>query len=146
MNIIQIPEPPAPTPAQLAARAIGSRIRSMSAQLVAEHKAIVELFWTDKQATPDEILIELASLNPANPARAVAVQEQSVATIAALAAIHGRTLDDELPPQFYVPPRPFVVAEDGTVTLATVEGLDPWGRPIPQPEPDPTVNDIPDEP
>jgi hypothetical protein len=128
MNIIQIPEPPAPTPAQSAARALLARINSHASQLVAAHRELYALFW-DSPATPDEILVEIGT----DAATVLAVASQSVENIAALAVVAGRDLHDILPPSQYVPRRPFVIAADGSATLETVEGLDPWGRPIPPP-------------
>jgi hypothetical protein len=132
MNIIEIPEPPAPTPAQTAARALLARINSHASQLVAAHRELYALFW-DSPATPDDILVEIGT----DAATVLAVASQSVDNIAALAVVAGQDLHDILPPSQYVPRRPFVIAADGSATLETVEGLDAWGRPIPQPEPEP---------
>jgi hypothetical protein len=142
MIIIPIPDPPPPSPAKTAARALLARINSHASQLVAAHRELYSLFW-DSPATPDEILAEIGT----DAAVTLAVAKQSIDNIAALAAIAGQNLDDVLPPEHYVPRRPFVIAEDGSATLETVEGLDAWGRPIPQPpEPEPEPNPEPTDP
>lgn len=41
----------------------------------------------------------------------------NVAHIATVAAMIGKTLHDYLHPDDYVPPRPYTINEDGTVTL-----------------------------
>ena len=46
-------------------------------------------------------------------------------------------LHEVLPPEHYMPRLPLTPNPDGTITVGAIEGHDEWGRPIPEPEPEP---------
>ena len=134
MNIIQLPPPPAPeTKARLTARDIAASVEVEFQRRLQEHSRIFGILWKSAD-TPDDILAELNEMGVAGSVLQFA--RTNVEQIAAIAASVGISLTDVLPPSGYIPPRAFVVHEDGTVTLAPAEdGYDDWGKLIPVPEP-----------
>lgn len=146
MNIIPLPEPTPPTPAQRAAIAQLSRVNSAGYESVARHKELYRAFWDDPQATPAEILAEMGT----NAALYLASANASIAQIESLAIIAGSTLDDVLPPEHREPRMPITVHDDGTVTIEQLDDHDAWGRPLPVivdlPEPEPITEPDPVEP
>ena len=134
MNIIQLPQPLPPTPAQSVALAQLSYVNAAAYEAVARHKELYKSFW-DSPAKPAEILVEMGN----NASAWLASASASIQQIATLATIGGVTLTDLIAPEYYVPRMPLTAHNDGTVTIEQINGLDPWGRPIPQhvPTPDP---------
>jgi hypothetical protein len=100
---------------------------------VAEHKARFREFWQSTN-TPAEICEELGDQGQ----KYLACAAESVEHIARLAAIHGKTLVEVIPPEHFVPPLAFTFLSEGRIAVVEVEGLDAWGRPIVEPEEDPT--------
>ncbi len=108
--------PPPPPTEPVARTAVRSLFESVHQELVRRsniHKAGFALVWRSgthsaaqffEEAGPDGgLFMQIAGTN--------------VAHIATVAAMIGKTLHDYLHPDDYVPPRPYTINEDGTVTL-----------------------------
>jgi hypothetical protein len=133
MNIIPIPPPIEIPEVQRIAISELSFVNASLARRVDEHKMRFVAFWRNYKHTPDSILAEMGS----SAIIWLAVAGESVEHIGRLAAIVGKTVNDFLPVDMYVPPRAFIVHEDYSVTLADPqEGFDAWGRPIVEPAPE----------
>lgn len=124
--------PPVPESApRMAARALLDTLNALKAQRVFEHAQQFTRFWDDPNATPDELLVEMG------PMASVWLQcaSESAESLARLAAFAGKTLEDFLPADKYVPRRSFVVT-DGVLSLAPpADGYDAHGVLIPAPDP-----------
>lgn len=135
--IIQLPDPLPPTPAQRSALSILAQVNSAAGQAVERHQRLYRAFW-DAEATPDEILAEMGK----HGATMLAAAAESARHLSSLASIAGLKLEDLISPAFIEPRRAFIVAADGTATLAPpADGHDAWGKPIPQPEPEPATEE-----
>ena len=133
MQLIDIQPSPSIPPAQVIAQHMLHRVNASLAERVHEHKAGFRAFWDSPEA-PDDILAAMGD----KAAIMLATAGENVDHIGRLAAIVGKTVEDFLPAEHWQPRREFVVAQDGTVTLAPpADGYDAWGREIPQPEPEP---------
>jgi len=131
MNIIPLPQPVPPTPAERGALSILAHVNSAAAQAVERQKLLYGMFW-DAEATPDELLVEMGD----NAPRMLAAAGESVRHLTSLAEIAGVQLPELIDLAYVLPRREFVVT-DGVVTLTPpAEGHDLWGRPIPIPDPD----------
>ena len=132
MNIIPLPQPPAPTPAERGALSILAHVNSAAAQAVERQKLLYGMFW-DNPATPDELLEQMGD----NAPRMLAAAGESVRHLSSLAEIAGVQLPELIDIAFVLPRREFVVT-DSVVTLAPpADGFDAWGKAIPVPEPEP---------
>jgi hypothetical protein len=144
MNIIPLPNPPPPSPAQRSALSILAHINSAAGQAVQRHIELFRAFW-DAASTPDEILAEMGT----NASRMLAAASESADHLQTLADIAGVELFELIPREYIIPRRAFVLAADGSATLLPpAEDHDAWGRPIPAPEPEGGVGegDMPEEP
>jgi hypothetical protein len=150
MNIIPLPNPPPPSPAQRSALNILAHINSASGQAVQRHIELFKSFW-DAPSTPDEILEQIGT----NASRMLAAASESAEHLQSLAVIAGVELSELIPLEFIIPRRAFAIASDGSATLLPpADGHDAWGRLIPEPEPEPgpepedgvSEGDMPDEP
>ena len=116
------------TPAQTIAEAMIDIFNAELTRRIETHSRKYLAFW-ESAATPDDIL---AAMGPA-AGIVLAAASENVDHIGRLAAIVGKTVDDFLSPEFWVPRRAFIEHEDGTVTLEPpAEGFDAWGKPISQ--------------
>jgi hypothetical protein len=131
---MQLFTPPEPSRASVVA---ASMMQSANQQLnlrVGVQRNLYDAFWNDSTVTPDAILAELGS----GAQQFVAVASENVEHITTLASFFGKTLADFVPTESWEPRRAFVPGDNGTVTLAApAEGFDAWGKPIPEPEPEP---------
>lgn len=124
-------------------------VNSMIVYLADKHMVSYDKFWNDKKATPSQQLAAMGNL----AGLWLAAASQSAANIAALVVIgnlarptsHQLSVDDYIPAEYRVPRLPFVVNADGTVTLEMVDGLDEWGNPIPEPEPEVVTEPEPED-
>jgi len=140
MNIIPLPQPTPPTPAERGALSILAHVNSAAAQAVERQKMLYGMFW-DNAATPDELLEQMGD----NAIRMLAAAGESVRHLTALAEIAGVQLPELIDLAFVLPRREFVVT-DSVVTLAPpADGFDAWGCIIPPP-PEPVEEDEPIEP
>lgn len=133
--------PIAPTPAKPAADQIAeseiARINAMLSSRIADHRERFLAFWENPSSTPDAIL---AALGPAAPAWLAAATE-SIEHLARLAALGGQSLSDVLAPEYYVPRRAFLIAPDGTISLAPAPPAPALPiDPLPDPAPAPPAN------
>lgn len=133
-----IPIPPTPAPPAIQTFAIGelAHVNSSLQRRIDEHTTRFNAFWRTYTFTPDDILVQFGS----SAIIWLQAAAESVNHINTLAQIVGKTIADFMPSTDFTPPRAFVVAADGTVTLeAPAEGYDAWGRliPVPPPEPEP---------
>lgn len=139
-DIIPIPSIPVTPPLDLFAASELEQVNSSLARRIDEHRNRFSAFWRTYQWTPDEILQKFGT----SAAIWLQAAAESVNHINNLAQIVGKTVADFLPSSDYVPPRSFIVGQDGSVTLSPIEeGYDAWGRPvipsIVPPEPIPEV-------
>jgi hypothetical protein len=133
-----IPPPAQTPPAEAVGRSLLLHAERALTERVNEHKSRFSDFW-NSAATPAEITAWLAS----NGVRFLFDAQESVRHITylacgpAIATMTQQEIQDALhavlPPEYYVPRLPLVPNADGTVTVVPVEGLDAWGRPIPDP-------------
>ena len=142
-----IPIPPAPVVPAIESFAVNelAHVNASLARRIEEHTTRFGAFWRTYDFTPDAILLQFGS----SAIIWLQAAAESVDHINRLAGIVGKTIADFMPSTDYVPPRAFVVAADGTVTLEPpADGYDAWGRlipvppapePEPEPEPEPTV-------
>lgn len=127
MNLI----PAQPTAAR-EAEAIIDRVNSEMDGRVKSHITEFRAFWA-RGETPDARLVAMGT----RAGLYLALASENLAHIARIAGLLGKTLDDFIGPDLYVPPRGFVIAEDGSATLEPpAEGFDAWGDAIPEPEPE----------
>ena len=137
-----IPQPPAVDPALTIARSLLLHAQRAAHERIQEHMARFHDFW-DGPVPPAEIAAQLGT----NGVDFLADANESIRHIMTLVcgpAIEQMTdeqrlekLHDVLRPEHYMPRLPLVPHEDGTITVTPVDGLDEWGRPIPEPEPEP---------
>ena len=112
-QLIPLPEPEPLPAAQAIAQSELARVNQLLSDRTSAHKERFAAFWDNSQATPDEILAAMGT----NAVLWLQAASESAGHIARLAAIVGKTLDDFLSPEFYVPRRAFVIGQDGSVTL-----------------------------
>lgn len=112
-QLIPLPEPEALPAAESIAQSELARVNALLESRINSHKQRFAAFWANPQASPDEILAAMGT----NAVLWLQAASESAGHIARLAAIVGQTLDDFLPPEFYAPRRPFVIGQDGSVTL-----------------------------
>ncbi len=116
--------------AERIARHMLHRVNASLAERVHEHQAGFRAFW-DSSVTPDDILAAMGG----NAALMLATAGENVGHIGRLADIVGKTVEDFLPAEHWMPRRQFILANDGTATLAPpADGFDAWGREIPEEE------------
>jgi hypothetical protein len=125
MKLIDLPAPYViPEVEQLAINEL-IFINSSLARRVEEHKMKYKAFWQNYSHTPDSILAAMGT----NASIWLAAAAESMDHIGRLAAIVGKTINDFIPPEMYVPPRAFIINPDFTVSLAPpAAGFDAWGR------------------
>lgn len=116
---------PEPTSLESHTAKIMGGVNDALKSVVATHIRQYLWFWSS-QHTPADILAEMGT----NATKWLMTAGQSVAHMEALAGIAGLTIDEVLPPKYNAPQLPFVLHEDGTVTVESVEGLDEWGNTI----------------
>jgi hypothetical protein len=142
MSRYTIPAAPTTPPALSIARSLLLHAQRAANERVNEHRQRFHDFW-DSPVPPAEIAAELGT----NGVEFLADANESIRHIMTLVcgpAIEQMTeqerldaLHTVLPPEHYMPRLPLVPNEDGTITVQPVDGLDEWGRPIPEPEPEP---------
>lgn len=121
-------DPPQPIADRIAKSEL-AHINSELSRRVQFHETHFDTFW-GSECTPDQILASMGT----KAAFWLDCAGENVAHVARLAARAGKELTDFLPLGKWQPRRAFVVAEDGTVTLAPpADGFDAWGNPIPEP-------------
>jgi hypothetical protein len=127
MNLIDLPAPYSIPEIEKIALNELNFINHSLLRRIEEHKLKYKAFWQNYDHTPDSILEAMGT----NAAIWLAAAAENVEHISRLAAIVGKTVNDFLSPDFYVPPRAFIVNPDYTVTLEPpAEGKDAWGRDI----------------
>lgn len=131
MSLFQLPTPPVLPAADSIAQSLLIHANRTLTERISEHKNRFREFW-NASVPPSGIA---ASLGPLGGLYLAAASE-SIRHIGTLAAIAGQQLDDVLPQEYYMPRLPLVVNEDGSVTVSSVEGLDDWGYPIINPDPE----------
>lgn len=120
------------TQAQREAEAIVDLVNDEFSRRVSFHIRVFRQFWAAGE-TPDARLEAMGD----RAGLFLATASANLEHIAKLAAMQGMQLDEVIDPALYIPPRQFIVAEDGTATLdAPPEGHDAWGNPPPPPEPE----------
>ena len=107
--------PPVPTdpPARAAVRRIFSETAEELQRRIAMHQRIFPLVWSSNEYTPDEFFAEAGT----QAVKFMQIAGENVEHIQALAAIDGKALNDFLSPSEYVPPLPYTVNQDGSITL-----------------------------
>ena len=126
MQLIPQTTPETIPPAQQIAERMIHHINAELAHRVDFHAKGFRAFW-DSPETPDAILAAMGQAAPL----VLGASRENLRNIGTLAAMVGKTLDDFISPADYEPRREFVVAQDGTITLAPpAEGFDAWGRKI----------------
>ena len=109
-NIFDIPPP---SEAKIVSDALLVSINSELQRRVNVHIGNFNLFWYSKQATPQQICDEMGS----NAALFFAIAQENVEHIGTVAAMVGKTVNDFLTPQQYVPPKTVTINPDGTATI-----------------------------
>jgi hypothetical protein len=127
------------SPALSIARSLIAHNERTFKERVAEHRARFREVW-ESPVPPAEIIAQLGT----SAVRYLFDASESVEHITKLVcgpAIVGMTpeqiqaaLHEVLPPEQYAPRLPLTPNPDGTITVGTVDGLDEWGRVIPEPE------------
>jgi hypothetical protein len=142
-ELIPIPVPPQPPALEVFATNELGQVNASLARRVEEHRDRFRAFWRTYQFTPDEILVQFGTPNAVIWLQAAG---ESMNHINRLAQTVGKTIADFLDPSDFVPPRAFVVSDQGVVTLAPpAEGFDAWGRPLPEPPPEPEPEPEPED-
>jgi hypothetical protein len=100
MNIINITPSPSRPEAELIAEDLLACVNSELARRVENHIISFRKFW-DSDVTPDEIAAAMGD----NGKLFIMSASQSLLDIGTLAAMVGKTLDDAIAPEFYVPRR-----------------------------------------
>lgn len=127
MELIPTTPPVLPSAAIQIAESEIKRINDLLNDRVATHRERYLAFWENPSATPDEILAALG----AQAQLWLGAATESIAHLARLAALAGRTLDDLMAPEYYVPRRGFILGPDGSATLEPA----PIAEPAPAPDP-----------
>jgi hypothetical protein len=126
MNFFRPLQSETPAALSLAASLVMHADRTLGDR-VAEHKERFREFWASS-VTPAQICAELGDQGQ----RYLACAAESVEHIGRLAAIHGKTLDEVLPPEHRTPRLAFAPLPDGHITVTPDPTKDAWGRPLPQ--------------
>lgn len=128
MNLVNIPETPPKPPAQIRAEQLLANLNASLAQRIHDHQLNFRIFWESGDGeSPDEIAAALGT----NGTIFLDAAAENLRHLSALAQRVGKTLNDFLPPQSYLPRREIVANDDGTLTLLPPpEGYDAWGQPI----------------
>lgn len=121
MNIISITPPQPPPAAQAIADSLLAHLNAELHRRAQSHIDRYKEFW-DSAETPDAILAAMG----ANAVVWLQVAQESVRHMHALAQLAGGTVYDVVPAEYLEPRREFIVATNGTVSLA----------PVPEPESD----------
>lgn len=100
MELVTIPTPPARPASEFIAEDLLLGLNSELARRVDYHKDCFTKFW-DGEATPDEIAEKMGD----NGKLFIDSASENLRGIATLAAMVGKTLDDAIAPEFYVPRR-----------------------------------------
>jgi hypothetical protein len=100
MNIIDITPPPSRPEAEFIAEDLLACVNSELGRRIENHIISYRKFW-DSNVTPDEIALAMGD----NGKLFIMTASQSLADITALANMVGKTLDDAIAPEFYVPRR-----------------------------------------
>lgn len=79
------------------------------------HRDSFNAFWHSTEATPQQICLQMGS----QAALFFAIASANVQHIAAVAQIAGKTLDDFLKPEEYIPPQTVTINQDGTATIGS---------------------------
>ena len=127
MEIIPIPPPiEIPEVEKIAINELAC-VNASLARRVEEHKARFNAFWKNYNHSPESIL---EAMGP-SAILWLAIAGESIEHIGRLAAIVGKTVEDFIPREMFIPPRPFIINEDMSVTVTPPdEGYDSWGRKI----------------
>jgi hypothetical protein len=129
MKLIELPEEQIPPAAEVIAKLMLHRVNASLAERVHEHISGFNTFWNSAEP-PDAILTAMGN----KAGLMLATASENIAHIGRLAALIGKTVEDFITSDSYTPRRAFIIAEDGTATLAPpAEGFDAWGREIPIP-------------
>lgn len=132
MNLIDQPQPPTVNPAKAIADSMLAHPNAEMKRRIEHHAMLYHMFW-DSPETPAAIAEHMGDKAVAFLLFAGANIEQ----FHALASGAGKQLSDFISEADWMPRLPLTANADGTVTVQQVEGLDAWGRPIPQPTPVP---------
>ena len=126
----QLPSPE--TAAQSAVRDVLKDCISEFYRIANFHKQQYIAFWNNPQVTPNEFCEALGSRGQ----QWLTDAASSADHIVALAGRYNIPLADVLPPEFSVPRLAFTFLSEGRIAVVEVEGKDPWGRVIPETEPE----------
>ena len=129
MNLVNIPTPDPKPEAQIIADDMLAKLNANMGERVHAHQTMYRAFWSSS-VTPDEIIAAMGT----NAGTLLGLASASVAHLATLAAIAGKSLHDFIQPSQYLPKREIIIAPDGTGTIAEKFGHDAWGNFIPVPE------------
>jgi hypothetical protein len=128
--------------AEVVAERMMHRFNVLLDEKVAAHVKKFKQFWDDPDVIPDDILAAWGNQSTTM----LAAASESLQHIGRLAAIVGKSVDDFIPARYYEPRRQFILAMDGTATLAPPAfGHDAWGRFIPVPEDPQRTGYLPDQ-
>ena len=126
MSLITITESPPKPEAQRIADTLLHKINASLAERVHEHCANYASFW-DSAETPDAILAAMGT----NAEIFLMSAKENIEHIARLAALVEKQVTDFIAPTNFIPRRAFIIAQDGSATLALpAEGFDAHGNAI----------------
>lgn len=129
--LIPLPDP-TPIPAgEAIARSELIRINQSVDRRIQEHKERFEAFWSNSQATPDEILAGMGS----NAIVWLMSAQESYRHLDNIAKLVGKDINAFLPPAYYAPRREFIIDKDYNVSLVPpAPGYDAYGNYTGEPE------------
>jgi hypothetical protein len=135
MNLIEPTPSPVEPAAELIAKELLAGLNAALHRRVEEHAEGFHRFW-DSPETPDAIAAAMGE----NGKLFLESSRENLRGLGTLAAMVGKTLNDAISPEHYMPRRNLTLDGNRLVIDPPREGHDAWGRPIPvEPEPERVV-------
>ena len=125
MNIIDITPQASRPEAELIAEDLLACVNSELGRRIENHTISFHKFW-DSSETPDAIAAAMGDKGKLF----IMTASQSLNDIGTLAAMVGKTLDDAISPEHYVPRREITFVGETIVLAPPAEGFDAWGKPV----------------
>jgi len=126
MSLITITESPPKPEAQRIADMLLHKVNASLAERVHEHCANYSAFWDSKE-TPDAIIEAMGM----NAELFLMSAKENIEHIGRLAALVDKQVTDFIAPENFLPRRAFIIADDGSASLAPpADGFDAHGNAI----------------
>jgi hypothetical protein len=126
MSLIPITTTPPKPEAQRIADLLLHKVNASLTERLHEHRVNYSTFW-DSGESPDAILEAMGS----NAYLFLMSAGENIDHIGRLAALVGKQVTDFIAPEMFIPRRAFIIAQDGSATLAPpADGFDAHGNAI----------------